>query len=106
MTALLKPMPPDALLRKPAPQAQWEPKAVLISRGGPAQPSLMKPPTFAPRPAKEEAPPQLDELLSAFVSDEDDEEDGEDCVPTSQMPLPACVPLYEEPRRRRPWRKR
>ena len=105
MTALLKPMPPDALLRRPAPQAQWEPKAVLVEDHEPAQPSLMKPPVLAPRPEKKEEP-QLDELLAAFVEDEDDDEDGEDCVPTSQMPVPVCVPLYEEPRRRRSWLRR
>lgn len=105
MTALLKPMPPDALLRKPAPAPKPAVRPVLVEDAAPAQPSLMKPPAFAPRREKKEEE-RLDELISAFIPEEDDDEDGEDCVPTSQMPVPVCVPLYEEPRRRRSWLKR
>ena len=102
MTALLKPMPKDALLRKPLPAApvQHAP-AALVDCEAPEAPVLMKPASFASIPPKQ-AQPQLDDLLAAFISDDDDDDEPlEDCVPTSQMPVPVCVPLYEEPRRRR-----
>lgn len=104
MTALLKPMPKDALLRRPAPAlaAQHAPVA-LVDSPAPEAPVLMHPATFAPRPPKEkEEEPTLNDLLAAFVPDDDDDDEPlEDCVPTSQMPVPVCVPLYEEAPRKR-----
>lgn len=105
MATLLKPMPPDALLRKPEPKPQAQPKAQLVSREDSAPSPLMKPPVLAARPSRL-SEPQLDDLLAPFLPQDEEDEDGEDCVPTSRMPQPACVPLYEEPRRRRAWRRR
>lgn len=66
----------------------------------------MHPPTFAPRPASvRQLPPEpagdsdqlwenLDWLQEDVPADPDEsEEDGEDAVPTEQMPVPAPVPL-------------
>lgn len=133
MTELLRPMPADALLRRPAARPEPPAPAPLVSWREPAHPSLMKPPALAPLPARTALPqppvlpelPMLPELpvlpapepgepddpfallalCPAGDEEDEDDEDGDDCVPTSQMPVPACVPLYEPPKPRRSWRR-
>ena len=94
-SALLRPMRPDSLLRisgTPAPSPVAPVKAPLMHR-----------PTFAPWPAASRRPAAsaLDALWedvswldSEEMPDPDEaDEDGEDAVPTDQMPVPAPVPL-------------
>ena len=104
----LKPMRPDALMRRPAPQAQFDPsKARLVPRTVEADPEEMHKPVFAPRPVRRDPPADdLDRLLDSFLEEEDDEEDVlQDAVPTECMPVPVCVPLYEQPKKHW-WQKR
>ena len=103
-SALLKPMSADSLLR---PDAARSMPATKKATPPPVNgPSLMHPPTFAPRPAPvRQLPPEpagdsdqlwenLDWLQEDVPADPDEsEEDGEDAVPTEQMPVPAPVPL-------------
>ena len=100
--ALLKPMSADSLLR---PDAARSMPATKKAPPPPVNgPSLMHPPTFAPRPAPvRQLPPEpagdsdqlwenLDWLQEDMYADPDEsEEDGEDAVPTEQMPVPAPV---------------
>lgn len=100
-SALLKPMRADSLLRPEAARAMPE-KAVVVSAPASGSP-LMHPPTFAPRPApvrQEKPADELDRLWENLSwlqtqapAEEDPEDDGEDAVPTDQMPVPAPVPL-------------
>ena len=91
MESLLKPMPADALLRRKAPQAQFDPTQ--------AAPKLK---VKEAEKAPEEEP--LDVLIETFVQQEpDDDEPLEDAVPTESMPVPACVPLFEKPVPERAW---
>ena len=86
MESLLKPMRPDALLRRPCAQAQFESaqSAVKLREKAPAKESL-------------------DDLLEAFLDEADDDEPTEDAVPTESMPVPVCVPLFEKPVPERAW---
>lgn len=103
-SALLKPMSADSLLRPDA--ARSMPATKKVTPPPVNGPSLMHPPTFAPRPAPvRQLPPEpagdsdqlwenLDWLQEDVPADPDEsEEDGEDAVPTEQMPVPAPVPL-------------
>lgn len=119
-SALLKPMRADSLLRPGAPQTlPAEEKAATMPAPTNRQP-LMRPPTFAPRrvpacPAPPEPADGLDRLWenlswlqeAAPEDAEDPEDDGEDAVPTDQMPVPAPVPLEPllsgRPHRRTRW---
>ena len=86
MESLLKPMRPDALLRRPSAQAQFDPahSAVKLRE---------KPPVEEP----------LDDLLEAFLDEAEDDEPTSDAVPTESMPVPVCVPLTEETIPERAW---
>lgn len=99
-SALLKPMSADSLLRPDA--ARSMPATKKVTPPPVNGPSLMHPPTFAPRPASvRQLPPEpagdsdqlwenLDWLQEDVPADPDEsEEDGEDAVPTEQMPVPA-----------------
>lgn len=103
-SALLKPMRADSLLRSDA--ARTVPLTERIAAPAAANGSpLMHPPTFAPRraPVRQASPEPADELdrlwenlawlQEDMPADPEDEEDGEDAVPTDQMPVPAPVPL-------------
>ena len=100
-SALLKPMRADSLLRPEAARTRRPP---FQAWPAPASGSpLMHPPTFAPRPApvrQEKPADELDRLWENLSwlqtqapAEEDPEDDGEDAVPTDQMPMPAPVPL-------------
>lgn len=105
-SALLRPMRADSLLRPGAPQTlPAEEKAAIMPAPTNRQP-LMRPPTFAPRrvpacPAPPEPAEELDRLWEnlawlqedAPADPEDADDDGEDAVPTDQMPVPVPVPL-------------
>ena len=113
-TPLLKPMAPDALLRRPAavPPAQapapvMPPVAEVLPEELPAEePAFVLPPEYAQPPAYC-APPiqpdaltaepeaELDALLEAFPEEEDEELIGPDFMPTERMPEPVNVPLYD-----------
>ena len=103
--SLLRPMPPDALTRRPAQQAAVPVRPITFL---PPQrdPETLHAPAFAPRPPKKPEPEaELDALLASFM-DDDDDEPLEDAVPTASMPMPVCVPLYEaapEKKRRGRW---
>ena len=86
MESLLKPMRPDALMRRPSPQAQFNPALSTVK-------------------LREKAPAQeaLDDLLEAFLDEADDDEPAEDAVPTESMPMPVCVPLFEKAIPERAW---
>ena len=107
----LKPMRPDALMRRPAPQAHFDaPRVKLVPKEPPADPDALHAPAFAPRPVRS-APVEedLDQLLSSFLEEEADEapaDDPRDAVPTSKMPVPVCVPLFEEEAPKRHWWQR
>ena len=79
---LLRPMPADALIRRPAQQADGAVQAVsfLVRE---ADPAALHAPAFAPKP--ERAPDPEAELDMPL----------EDAVPTASMPVPVCVPLHE-----------
>ena len=100
----LKPMRPDALTRRPAAQARFDaPKVKLVPVEKPVDPEELRAPIFAPSPVRS-APTddELDQLLNSFFEAEEEEDpadDSGDAVPTSQMPVPVCVPLFEEPRK-------
>ena len=102
--ALLKPMPPDALIRRrdAVASAPISPSVQFLSEEN-RDPEALHKPVFAHFPVKNDAAPEkdLDDLLCAYLPDEDDDEPDADAVPTHLMPMPACVPLYEEPTPRR-----
>ena len=99
---LLKPMAADALMRRPHQQASAPVRAVAFLAKE-SDPDTLRAPMFTPKPVKAPAPKDdLDALLAAYVAEEDDDEPLEDAVPTASMPVPVCVPLYEE----RPQKKR
>ena len=90
-SGLLKPMGPDSLLRRPAPQAAASgEKAPLALRAEPEAEPLLQPAAFA-------QPGEEPDLLAGFVIEEDPDEpdDTPDLVDSSLMPDPACVPLYD-----------
>jgi len=92
---LLRPMPADALIRRPAQQADGAVQAVsfLVRE---ADPAALHAPAFAPRPEKAPDPEaDLDVLLTSFVDESEEDEPLEDAVPTASMPVPVCVPLHE-----------
>ena len=94
---LLRPMPADALIRRPAQQAGEAVRAVSFLCNE-ADPASLHAATFAPKPEKApNAASDLEALLSPFLEESDEEEPLEDAVPTDSMPVPACVPLYENP---------
>lgn len=68
-SSLLRPMGADALLPKPHPAA----------------------------PAKEPADPlaELQNLLAEFSVEEEEDFQEADFMPTEQMPVPVCVPIYD-----------
>ena len=106
----LKPMRPDALMRRPCAQAHFEaPRVRLVPIERPADPEALQAPVFAPRPVRR-APTdsELDQLLDSFfeeAEDDDAPDDSRDAVPTALMPVPVCVPLFEEPKKRW-WQRR
>ena len=106
----LKPMRPDALTRRPVQQAQFDtPKVKLVPMAKPSDSGELRAPVFAPVPVRS-APTddELDQLLNSFFESEEEEDvpdDSGDAVPTSQMPVPVCVPLFEEPKKHW-WQKR
>jgi len=92
MESLLKPMRPDALLRRPAAQAQFDPAKAA--------------PKLKPRAEAVQQTPAddvLDELLNRFLDETEDDEPLDDAVPTESMPVPVCVPLTEETIPERAW---
>ena len=101
---LLKPMPPDALTRRRETAYVSAPAAAAMpfAKESPKDPECMRIPEFAPLPVKKAPEADLTELLAPYMADEEDDEPEEDAVPTHLMPVPVCVPLYEEiPSRRR-----
>ena len=111
---LLRPLNSDQLAPRPSAQAVWNaasavpPKPSESASGS----SLMHPAAFsAPEPVKpadeqpDSAELSLEALISSVSPEESDEEetpDEPDALPTEHMPLPVCVPLFEEapPKRR------
>ena len=92
---LLRPMAPDSLKPRPAPQAAPSISPGLLIPNAPVQrEAQLHPASFA-----EEKPAPADELLfpDFFLSDPDEDEDDDepDAVPTESMPTPACVPLFD-----------
>ena len=100
---LLKPMAADALTRRPPQQASVAARSVAL-RERESDPAAFHLPVLAPRPEKASVPekePDLDTLLSTYVNETDDEDEPlEDAVPTERMPVPVCVPLYDQPQER------
>lgn len=100
---LLRPMPKDALIRRaPAPSAAPSARSPVLCEAQ-KDPACLRKPEFAPFPARRAAPAEeaLDELLGEYLMEEDDDDPVGDAVPTHLMPMPVCVPLYEQPAPRR-----
>lgn len=94
---LLRPMPADALIRRPAPQKAAPGRNVRFLEPE-ADPETLRAPVLMPKPEKPREPEEeMDVLISAFAQEEEDDEPLEDAVPTGSMPVPVCVPLYEAP---------
>ena len=105
-SALLKPMRADSLLRPDAGRSVPAEEKAVAAPVPANRPPLMRPPTFAPRrvpacPAPPEPAEEMDRLWEnlawlqedAPADPEDADDDGEDAVPTDQMPVPVPVPL-------------
>ena len=102
-SSVLRPMGPDSLAPRPAPQAAASGgKPALARQEAPQPEAYLQPAAFA-APAEAE----LDLLAGFVIEDEPDETDDQpDLVDSASMPYPACVPLYEldaPGKRRRLW---
>ena len=102
-SSVLRPMGPDSLAPRPAPQAAASGgKPALARQEAPQPEAYLQPAAFA-APAEDE----LDLLAGFVIEDEPDETDDQpDLVDSASMPYPACVPLYalDAPgKRRRLW---
>lgn len=98
MAPLMKPLRADSLLRRPMPAVAAKPAegAVRLCATPSSTPVLMHPAVFAPLPGRacEAKKPALPAQQTA-MPDDDDDLLSEDAMPTEQMPVPVCVPLYE-----------
>lgn len=105
-SALLKPMRADSLLRPGVARTVPAKEKAAVMPAPLSGSPLMRPPTFAPRQAAvRQTPPEPDDELDRLwenltwleentsADPEDLEDDGEDAVPTDQMPVPAPVPV-------------
>ncbi len=101
------------------PQPSVPPAAEALFTFAPAcsaqpEPPQEEPAGFQPEvmETEDEEPFDLDAVIAAILADDDDEDDEEDhpaaqdALPTEEMPEPAAVPLYEDPKpkpRRKGW---
>jgi len=111
--SLLQPLRSDSLKPRASAQAVWNTEAAPPSLEEPSFPTLQQ---SSGRSANAPVPPEipfaadgdltLDDVLSSLVPvciEEEEPVNETDAVPSERMPVPVCVPLFEDlPPQRKP----